>query len=513
MSTFKTRIEDYIGSVGDDTFLGDALTDTATEVLRALPVSKLGYFSEESSDHTSNGINVNNYKLLSVVRENGTDNEYVECRRVSPTYFRKAQDSNSMFAGTIETPVFTIKNSKVFVFPAPASSPNAVKLETVKFPTVSASASNIDTAGDNEFAIQLEDVVVLGATAKAVQYLMARVKDALPSTPTLAISSISAPSNPSNPSISYSAASLGNAVSTAQDAITAAVDAVATAQDAITAGPTDAAGVDLSAAPTDASTSASSYSGPSAASDSSGVKLTNITQLDTEDTIDDFDGNAIEFDQWWSTTAHLIEGEEDAELAALQISKINSYIDAFKAEVSNARSAMESSIQNARNSVEASIANARNDVSIKTTSMTTQTQASIANASNDTNASITKMRESTGAAISKMRESTNASIVKMQQSTGAAISQMRESTNVNIANAARTLEASIQDYSQEVDNFRAGIQKFSAQISSKINEYSAKIQQYSSQVDRYVREYSWYQDQYARFDAKFKESLQVIIGN
>ena len=54
MSTFKTRIEDYIGSVGDDTFLGDALTDTATEVLRALPVSKLGYFSEESSDYTSN---------------------------------------------------------------------------------------------------------------------------------------------------------------------------------------------------------------------------------------------------------------------------------------------------------------------------------------------------------------------------------------------------------------------------------------------------------------------------
>ena len=41
MSTFKTRIEDYIGSVGDDTFLGDALTDTASEILRALPENKL----------------------------------------------------------------------------------------------------------------------------------------------------------------------------------------------------------------------------------------------------------------------------------------------------------------------------------------------------------------------------------------------------------------------------------------------------------------------------------------
>ena len=230
MSTFKTRIEDYVGSVGDDTFLGDALTDTASEVLRALPVAKLGYFSEESNDHTSNGINVNNYKLLSVVRENGTDNEYIECKEVSPSYFRKAQDSNSMFAGTIETPVYTIKNSKVHVFPAPSTSPNAVKLETVKFPTVSATSSNIDTAGDNEFAIQLEDIVVLGATAKAVQYLMARVKDALPSTPTLDLSGISAPSTPSAPSISYSNASLGNATSAASDAIASAQDAINTAQ-------------------------------------------------------------------------------------------------------------------------------------------------------------------------------------------------------------------------------------------------------------------------------------------
>ena len=35
MSTFKVRIEDYVGSVGDDTFLGDALTDSAAEVIRA----------------------------------------------------------------------------------------------------------------------------------------------------------------------------------------------------------------------------------------------------------------------------------------------------------------------------------------------------------------------------------------------------------------------------------------------------------------------------------------------
>ena len=135
MSTFKDRIEDYVGSVGDDTFLGDALTDTSAEVIRAMPIGKLGFFSVESSDFIYNGIDISNHKLLSVVREHGTDGEYVECRELSPAYFRKAQDTNSMFAGTVDSPVFTVKNSKVHVFPAPSASPNAVSYTHLTLPT------------------------------------------------------------------------------------------------------------------------------------------------------------------------------------------------------------------------------------------------------------------------------------------------------------------------------------------------------------------------------------------
>ena len=72
---------------------------------------------------------------------------------------------------------------------------------------------------------------------------------------------------------------------------------------------------------------------PTVASDSAGVELTNITQLDSENTIDDFDGNTIEVDQWWSTAGHLIEGEEDIELATAQIQKITAYIQAYQAQL------------------------------------------------------------------------------------------------------------------------------------------------------------------------------------
>jgi len=569
MSTFKARIEDYVGSVGDDTFLGDALTDTSAEVIRAMPIGKLGFFSVESSDFIYNGIDISNHKLLSVVREHGTDTEYVECREVSPAYFRKAKDTNSMFAGTVDSPVFTVKNSKVHVFPEPSSSPNAVRLETVNFPTVTATQSDVSqttvsdgtcdtTDGDatvtmdstssievgfsvsgtgvqdgsvvqsitNSTTFELsknatatnsnqtftftsdnlpdsiEDVIVLGATAKAVQYLMARVRTSLPSTPSVSFSGITAPNAPNNPQISYSNASLTNDVNSAQDAINGAVDPVNTGE-TITQATTSNAG-----ATTSSESSSVSYTAPSVEGASTSKGLLSMT-----DGTVNTDADQIDYDKWWDITAEFIENEEDAELAQLQMEKIRTYINAFNAEVSDAQNAMRASLEDAKNAHEEAFLNARLATEANVTNARIDGDIEQASISSKTNASVAKMRESTGASISKMQASTNASIAKMRESTGASIAKMREATNVSIQNAVRTLEASIQDYQLEVENFRASTQNYSAKVQEKINTYSADIQNYSQQVNRYVREYSWYQDQYVRFDTKYKESLQVLIEN
>ncbi len=79
---------------------------------------------------------------------------------------------------------------------------------------------------------------------------------------------------------------------------------------------------------------APTYTAPAVASDGT-IELTTIVQLDSENTIDDFDGNAVEVDQWWTTLAHLIEDEEDTELAGAQIQKINSYINAYSQAMQN----------------------------------------------------------------------------------------------------------------------------------------------------------------------------------
>ena len=74
------------------------------------------------------------------------------------------------------------------------------------------------------------------------------------------------------------------------------------------------------------------YTAPTVTGD--GAELTSVSILDTEDTID-VQADQIEFDQWWSTLAHLIEDEEDSELANLQVSKISTYLTAYSAQMTN----------------------------------------------------------------------------------------------------------------------------------------------------------------------------------
>ena len=85
----------------------------------------------------------------------------------------------------------------------------------------------------------------------------------------------------------------------------------------------------------DALPSAPNYTAPTITTDGGTIELTTLVQLDAENTIDDFDGNAIEFDQWFSTVTHLIEDEEDVELASASLQKIQTYIQAYSNAMQN----------------------------------------------------------------------------------------------------------------------------------------------------------------------------------
>ena len=376
MANFDAQVIELVGTTytTDQPALDQFITEGANEVINAMPRALMERVAEETTvvdgTTTSEG-----HKILHVLKNDGTIDQ--PCRLVLASKRGRIQDSSDMEYATTSDPAYYIQDGKINIFP------NGNGL-MVSMPTYSQS-SPIDASLSGtiaNFPNEYEYLVVLYAAIKSLQQVLNSIVLA-------------------DASIAYVNASVGGSITAAVDSITVA--------------PTDAVG-----------SAGSAYTSPTVQSDGAGVELTTIVQLDAENTIDDFDGNAIEFDQWWSTLAHLIEDEEDSELAQLQISKISAYINAFQAEVQDAQAAMQATIEDARQSTQASIANAQNDV--------------------------------------------QASIQKMQLSTQASIQKMQLSTNVNITNAAKTMEALIQDYS--------------ALVTEKTNEYTwAMGQQGKLQAD------------------------------
>ena len=364
MANFDAQVVELVGVTysTDQAALDQFITEGANEVINAMPRSIMERVAKETT--FTNSTSSEGHKILHVLKNDGTIDQ--PCRLVLASKRGRIQDSSDMEFATSSDPAYYVQGAMITLFPTGTGG------KLVSMPTYSQSspldASAIATI--TNFPNEYEYLVVLYAAIKALQQVLNSIVLA-------------------DASIAYVNASVG-------DGITAAVDS-------ITVAPENAVG-----------STGSAYTSPTVQSDSTDIGLTTIVQLDAENTIDDFDGNAIEFDQWWSTLAHLIEDEEDSELAQLQISKISAYINAFQAEVQDAQAAMQATIEDARQSTQASIANAQNDV--------------------------------------------QASIQKMQLSTQASIQKMQLSTNVNITNAAKTMEAIIQDYS--------------ALVTEKTNEYN-----------------------------------------
>ena len=584
MADFQTQIEDLTGSIGDTTALTSWLTDAAKEIINILPPKLKQKCTTATGVGTDFKVDLDGLgEVLYVTRENADAGYLAPCREIPSMYGGMATDSsNIMHYATATDPVYWIDGDNsgaatLYVKPTPTTNQPAI-VHHIAYPTVIGTNTSIANFPD-----EAEYLVVLYAAIKACEYQMNVQFSKLPSDVSALTISVVAPAIPEGPSISYSNGSLTNdiaeaqdSVSFAQDSVSSAQDAIAVAQDAITAaqdpisvaqdaivvaqdsithGPTDAAGITDADAPSNATAdSGSAYTKPGVAGTATSV--TDVTALDSENTIDDFNGNSIEYDQWFATLAHLIEDEEDTELAEAQMDKIKTYIDAFKAEVDSAKAAMAATIKDAELATQASIRNAELDVSTNNTSMQTLAQASIANASNDVSASIAKMNQSTAAATAKMRESTSAAtskmsqstsasiqkmvqstsaatqkmvqstgaatqkmsqstgaaIAKMTQSTTAATQKMIQSTNVSLQNAAKTLEAAIQNYGAKIQKFQNEIQLYGVKVNDEINEYQQNLANYQAKIKRYTVDYGWYQNQRNQLKEDYHAGIQLLVN-
>tara|TARA_A100001391_G_C5032780_1_gene268789 strand:+ start:164 stop:1294 length:1131 start_codon:yes stop_codon:yes gene_type:complete len=132
---FQTQVEALTGlSIGSGVttaqlsqFLKDGVIDVTNRCV-ALNPKEANNFSRESSEQTSNGLDLNGAKIISVVRESGTDNDWRGCRQIPTSLQSRVTDINSIHYASKFNPAYCIlDNGEVNVFPAPGSNPNAYK--------------------------------------------------------------------------------------------------------------------------------------------------------------------------------------------------------------------------------------------------------------------------------------------------------------------------------------------------------------------------------------------------
>ena len=239
-----------------------------------------------------------------------------------------------------------------------------------------------------------------------------------------------------------------------------------------------------------------SYTPPVVASDSAGVELTALTQLDAQNTIDDFDGNAIEFDQWFATAAHLIEDEEDTELASIQIQKISAYVNAYSQSMQNqlnefneSNAEYQAKLQEAIQQAQINAQEAQQESNLLLQQENQEFAASLQRYSAQVQSYQTVVSKEVQEYQQKLAQ------YQLELSTSVQAWQNEESHKLSIHQS--NLQDSLNTFNKENAEYQAQLQVSiqDAQLSSQddaqnLQKYSAELQAYKDDVEKQVHNYT-----------------------
>ena len=302
MATFHLQVEALTGIAIDGSssptqdelsqFLKDGVMDVTNRWLTGHP-GDVYMFGKESAETTSNdSLNLNGAKIISVVREGGTNNQWRGCTQISPSMQYEVTDTDSLNYASATNPVYMIGDAgKISVFPTPGANPNAFKVYYVNKDAVNGSGSALAHGHDDILYFPIDKVylVVLYASIQALHSKMADT-----SITALSINAVP-PDTPSAPSFSYTNAADDTSIDSEIGAITDLES--------------------LGSAPT--------YTPP--AIDASGGELVDLRS----------DSSKVDFNDWFDQVGDYIETDEDVELASAQINKINTYLSAYSQSMQN----------------------------------------------------------------------------------------------------------------------------------------------------------------------------------
>ena len=171
------------------TFLNDGVIDVTNKSIQTTP-QEAENFSRESAEQTSNGFDPGSSKIISVVRESGTNGEWYPCIKKTTGLQYKVTDVNSLEYASKYNPVYMIfENRNIHVFPEPGSSNDGFKVLYINYSPeeTDGTALQHSSSGIKWFPKDKVYLVVLYASIKSLQCSLADLESSSDITNVLAL--------------------------------------------------------------------------------------------------------------------------------------------------------------------------------------------------------------------------------------------------------------------------------------------------------------------------------------
>tara|TARA_R100000781_G_C4075806_1_gene126043 strand:+ start:60 stop:752 length:693 start_codon:yes stop_codon:yes gene_type:complete len=150
MATISEKVKGVTG-FGDmnpaATHLNEGIKEVISNVLKFNPTAGL-IFAKESDEQTENGYKVGSGTVYSVVREDGTDEQWREARLIDISKQYLVTDTDSMFYASKYNPVYIRDNNEINVFPVPGESNESYKVYEIDYPTEDGNGIDLSPSTD-----------------------------------------------------------------------------------------------------------------------------------------------------------------------------------------------------------------------------------------------------------------------------------------------------------------------------------------------------------------------------
>ena len=515
MASFKVKIEDLTGAVGDDSALSDWLTAGASEIIKILPPDMIELASTTSDlDSSPNTLAMDSSTIgdiISVIRNDGT--QYQICRKIPGFLSSRATISTDIMYATASDPVYYIKSSTLYIYPLPTDTYGA-EVTHVHYPSVAHGDSTID-----DFPNGCEYLVVLYASCKALQRLMNDKSSSLPSDvsePVLSTTSISLPSYISPPPFLLPVLPSG-------------VD------------------VDFSEVGNVLNFISPTFSIPSLSSISSmnmpsipiapSMSEKNVTITGTAPTFIAPTMGSLDFDD----TENWISIEEDSEMLQARATEIQVKIAEYSALVASAEKSfnkeqveyqakLQKDLQDAQlseskegrdlqkytqelQSYQAEVNKeiqrwVNEEFNQKFNKWTQEYQGQLGAYGSDIQNETAKI----GASLNDYQAKVQKALTSYQAETGYDISRYTSEVQANVQKFNSDLQDNSTDFMNNLQKYQAEIGNVTEENQSKLGKYAQDLANYGAKIQKHSMDYQWMQGQRELLMRDYNQGIQMLIG-